>query len=73
LCESRGWGVEPQEQTVDAATGSPNLLAEAQLYRYSTEAEDKRAEMPVDDNNHALAALRYMISQLDEGKLGPRD
>jgi hypothetical protein len=51
----------------------PNLLAEAELYRYSTEAEDKRAETPVDDNNHALAALRYLISQLDAGKLGRRD
>jgi hypothetical protein len=51
----------------------PNLLAEAELYRYSTEAEDKRAETPVDDNNHALAALRYLISQLDAGKLGRRE
>ncbi|MFL5245820.1 MAG: terminase large subunit domain-containing protein [Gemmataceae bacterium] len=51
----------------------PNLLAEAELYRYSTEAEDKRAETPVDDNNHALAALRYLISQLDTGKLGRRN
>jgi hypothetical protein len=51
----------------------PNLLAEAELYRYSTEAEDKKAEMPIDDNNHALAALRYLISQLDAGKLGRRD
>jgi hypothetical protein len=51
----------------------PNLLAEAELYRYSTEAEDKRAETPVDDNNHALAALRYLVSQLDAGKLGRRE
>jgi hypothetical protein len=33
----------------------------------------KRAETPVDDNNHALAALRYMISQQDAGKLGRWD
>jgi hypothetical protein len=51
----------------------PNLLAEADLYRYSTAAEDKKAETPVDDNNHALAALRYLISQLDRGRLGRRN
>jgi hypothetical protein len=33
----------------------PNLLAEAELYRYSDEAADKRAETPIDDHNHALA------------------
>src|SRR5438552_18337568 len=43
----------------------PNLLAEAELYRYSEAAPDRRAEAPVDDNNHALAALRYLISKLD--------
>jgi len=43
----------------------PNLLKEAGLYRYSAEEEDRRSETPVDDHNHALAALRYLISQLD--------
>jgi hypothetical protein len=63
-----------EEGTLRVLEGQcPNLLAEAELYRYSTEAEDKKAEMPVDDNNHALAALRYLISQLDAGKLGRRD
>ena len=28
----------------------------------------KRAETPVDDNNHALAALRYLVMKLDEGR-----
>ncbi len=46
----------------------PNLLAEAELYRYSEDATDKRAETPVDDNNHALAALRYLVTKLDEGR-----
>ncbi len=46
----------------------PNLLAEAQLYRYSDDNTDKRGETPVDDNNHALAALRYLVSKLDAGR-----
>ena len=28
------------------------------------DAADKQAEAPVDDHNHALAALRYLISRL---------
>jgi hypothetical protein len=47
----------------------PNLLAEAELYRYSTESQNRRAETPEDDNNHALGALRYLISILDAHKL----
>jgi hypothetical protein len=50
----------------------PNLLAEAELYRYSTEPEDRKTEKPEDNNNHALAALRYLITRLDTGKLGRR-
>jgi hypothetical protein len=46
----------------------PNLLAEAELYRYSDDATDKRAESPVDENNHALAALRYLVLSLDDGR-----
>jgi hypothetical protein len=45
-----------------------NLLAEASLYRWGK--EDGDAETPLDDHNHALAALRYLISRLDEGKQG---
>jgi len=37
----------------------PNLLAEAGLYRHGD------GEVPVDDHNHALDALRYLISKLD--------
>ena len=43
----------------------PQLLHEAELYRYGDAAADKRAEAPVDEHNHALAALRYLVSRLD--------
>src|SRR5262249_53375270 len=44
----------------------PNLLAEARLYRYPTKGDGRPAsEVPIDENNHALAALRYMVSKLD--------
>lgn len=50
--------------------GCPNLLAEARLYRYPTARDGTPAgEVPVDDHNHALAALRYLISRVDEGFL----
>jgi hypothetical protein len=48
----------------------PNLLAEAELYRYATDAESRGAETPCDDHNHALDALRYLIARLDALKLG---
>ena len=41
-----------------------NLLAEASLYRWD-ESGRGRAETPVDEHNHALAALRYLVSGLD--------
>jgi hypothetical protein len=43
----------------------PNLLAEAGLYRYSDDRRDRHAEVPVDEHNHALAALRHLISRRD--------
>jgi hypothetical protein len=44
----------------------PNLLAEAGLYRYPTASERRsEGEMPVDDHDHALGALRYLVSRLD--------
>jgi hypothetical protein len=49
----------------------PNLLAEARLYRYPTEAERAlHGENPVDADNHALAALRYLVSKIDVRFLG---
>jgi hypothetical protein len=55
----------------------PNLLAEAALYRYSDDPHERHAEVPVDEHNHALAALRYLISRLDARQMarnrhGPR-
>lgn len=44
----------------------PNLLAEVQLYRYPSPREGLAdAETPIDDHNHALAALRYLIASID--------
>ena len=43
-----------------------NLCAEAKLYRYPTSSERQRVgEKPIDDHNHALGALRYLISKID--------
>jgi hypothetical protein len=42
-----------------------NLLAEARLYRYPTPAErEQLGENPIDAHNHALAALRYLVSRI---------
>jgi hypothetical protein len=44
----------------------PNLIAEAQLYRYPEHAEGEAdSEIPIDAHNHALAALRYLVARLD--------
>jgi hypothetical protein len=44
----------------------PHLLAEARLYRYPSHTEQGvDHENPVDEHNHALAALRYLVSRLD--------
>jgi hypothetical protein len=49
----------------------PELVAEARLYRYAVAGEHHSdAEAPVDDHNHALAALRYLVSRLDARFLG---
>jgi hypothetical protein len=46
----------------------PNLLAEARLYRYpAAQAGQPETEVPLDENNHALAALRYLVSRLQKG------
>ena len=42
-----------------------NLLSEAALYRYSDDRRDGHAEVSLDEHNHALAALRYLVSRLD--------
>jgi hypothetical protein len=44
----------------------PNLVAESLLYRYPAEHERAVAgENPLDEHNHALGALRYLIARLD--------
>ncbi len=44
----------------------PNLFAEAKHYRYPSAADGVAAsETPVDEANHALAALRYLVARLD--------
>jgi phage terminase large subunit len=48
----------------------PNLVGEAELYRYATESGSRRAETPQDNNDHALDALRYLIATIDQRKLG---
>jgi hypothetical protein len=50
----------------------PNLIAEAGLYRYSDVPAERNAEVPVDEHNHALSALRYLISMLDDHHLAGR-
>ncbi len=44
----------------------PNLLSEAGLYRYPSAQERALVgENPLDEHNHALGALRYLVSRLD--------
>src|SRR5262249_50321995 len=53
-----------QVQVVRSAC--PNLLAEARLYRYPRRQDGQPDhETPIDDNNHAIAALRYLVARLD--------
>lgn len=47
----------------------PNLLAESRLYRYAGAKAGADGETPFDENNHALAALRYLVSKIDAGFL----
>ena len=46
----------------------PNLLSEAELYRYD-DTSGRRTESPLSEHNHALDALRYLIATLDERRL----
>jgi hypothetical protein len=44
----------------------PELVRESRLYRYPSEQERALiGENPVDEHNHALGALRYLVSRLD--------
>jgi hypothetical protein len=44
----------------------PNLISEAGLYRWDDTRGEGRSEKPKDGYDHALDALRYLISRLDE-------
>jgi hypothetical protein len=49
----------------------PHLVDEAHRYRYPTPSERVLlGENPVDEHNHALGALRYLIVKLDARALG---
>jgi hypothetical protein len=51
------------------AGACPNLLAEARLYRYPTAAERQLlGENPIDAHNHALAALRYLVTRIEPAR-----
>ena len=39
--------------------------AQAALCRYSDDPAERTAEIPVDEHNHAISALRYLLSKLD--------
>jgi hypothetical protein len=47
----------------------PNLLKEAELYRYVPPAEGQHQEAALHGPDHAMDALRYLISRTDEGML----
>ncbi len=48
------------------AQACPHLLQESRLYRYPTERERAfHGEEPIDEHNHALGALRYLIATSD--------
>ena len=46
----------------------PNLIAEAGLYRYSDEPAERKAEILVGERNHAISALRYLLSWIDAAR-----
>ncbi len=54
------------------AGACPNLLTEATLYAYADDASEGGSEEPIDRHNHALSALRYLVSRLDRHHQVPR-
>ncbi len=52
-----------ENDTLRVLQGScPNLLAEADLYRY--EADSGFSEKPIKEYDHAMDALRYLVSEI---------
>ena len=54
-------------RVVDGAC--PNLLYEAGLYRYDDATNGRGSETPLSESNHALDALRYLITRLDQRRM----
>jgi hypothetical protein len=50
------------------AAECPNLVRELGTYRYDT---DKNLELPIDADNHAPDALRYLVTCIDRGRSIP--
>ncbi len=50
------------------AGACPNLVAEAGLYRYDPESPG-RSEAPRKEHDHAMDALRYLISSIDTSRM----
>ena len=68
-CRRKGEGAGARLETgrLKLARGAcPELEREAGLYRY----EAAGGETPLDRDNHALAALRYLVMGLDAGRAG---
>jgi phage terminase large subunit len=45
------------------------LIAEAEMYRYPERDDEPYGEKPIDENNHAMDALRYMVLGADKRKV----
>ena len=45
------------------------LFGESQLYSYPTKDDEPYGDRPIDDNNHALGALRYMVMGVDRRQI----
>jgi hypothetical protein len=59
-----------EEGALKVVAGScPNLLDEAGRYRYGSKSKGEDPEKPVKECDHALDALRYMISRLDARRM----
>ena len=46
----------------------PGLVHNRTPYRHSDDPNERRAEIPLDERNHALAALRYLFMRIDGKK-----
>ncbi len=49
------------------------IITEAELYGYALKDDEPVGEKPVDENNHAMDALRYMIMGVDRRRVAVRE